>query len=75
MELLRTNDPVLISWIEAVLGDVEIEIFVLDEYVSAIEGNIAIFPKRIMVSEERIGWARAALIEANPQIAAELKLV
>lgn len=51
-ELLRTTDPVRLSFLTALLSDAEIEILMMDVYVSAIEGSIGAFPKRLMVAEE-----------------------
>ena len=39
-ELLRTNDPVLLSYVEALLGEAEIGHAVLDTNMSVVEGSI-----------------------------------
>ena len=49
---MRSNDPVLISYILALLADEEIDAVVLDEYTSILEGSIGAIQKRIMVLEE-----------------------
>lgn len=51
-ELVRTTDPVRLSFLTALLRDASIEPLMLDVYVSAVEGSIGVFPKRLMVSEE-----------------------
>ncbi len=50
-ELLRTNDPVRLSWAQAVLADAGIESLVLDQYTSIVEGSIGAIPRRLMVLE------------------------
>lgn len=60
-ELIRSNDPVLISYILAVLADEEIEAVVLDEHTSILEGSIGAIQKRVMVLSEKIGQAKRVL--------------
>ena len=48
-ELLRTNDAVIISFIEVLLKDAGISYLVADRNMSIIEGSIGILPRRIMV--------------------------
>jgi hypothetical protein len=50
-ELLRTNDPVRLSWVEALLRASGIDSLVLDHYTSLVEGNIGAIPRRLMVAE------------------------
>lgn len=69
-ELLRTSDPVLVSFVEALLREQRIDYHVADINTSAVEGSIAIFPRRILVSETAAAPARSLLIEAG--LAAEL---
>ncbi|NQV57884.1 MAG: DUF2007 domain-containing protein [Rhodospirillales bacterium] len=52
VELLRTNDPVLISWLRAILADVNIDAVVFDTHTSILEGSAAAIPRRVMVAEE-----------------------
>lgn len=49
---MRSNDPVLISYILALLAGEGIEAVVLDEYTSILEGSIGAIQKRVMVLEE-----------------------
>ena len=49
-ELLRTNDPVRLSWAQAVLAEAGIESLVLDQYTSLVEGSIGAIPRRLMVA-------------------------
>jgi hypothetical protein len=64
-ELLRTNDAVLITAIEALLKGAQIEHMVADRNVSVMEGSIGIFPRRILVDEEQFDAARQLLKEAG----------
>jgi hypothetical protein len=60
-ELLRTNDPVRLSWVEALLRDSGIDSLVLDHHTSLVEGNIGAIPRRLMVAEGDYRCARALL--------------
>ena len=64
-ELVRTNDAVLISAIEALLKGAHIHHMVVDQNISVLEGSIGIFPRRILVGEDEIAAARALLADAG----------
>ncbi len=64
-ELLRTNDPVLISYVEVLLRREDIEPMVLDTNASILEGSIGILPRRIAVIDEDFNRARTALCFAG----------
>lgn len=70
VELLRTNDIVLIGLIEALLEGARIPVLVADRHISAMEGSIGAFPRRILVPQDRAGQARRVLVEAG--LSAEL---
>jgi hypothetical protein len=63
--LLRTNDTVRLSWVQALLASAGIAAVVLDTYTSIIEGSIGAIPRRLMVGEEDYARARALLVEAE----------
>ena len=63
--LLRTNDPVKISWVCALLADSEIESVVMDTHSSIVEGSIGAIPRRIMVADDDLEPARRVLREAG----------
>jgi hypothetical protein len=65
IELLRTNDVVLISAIEALLSDAGIFLFVADQYMSVLEGSVGFLPRRLCVPEDDAAEARALLVEAG----------
>ncbi|MGB6540770.1 MAG: DUF2007 domain-containing protein [Xanthobacteraceae bacterium] len=64
-ELVRTNDAVLISAIEALLKGARIDHLVVDQNMSVLEGSIGIFPRRILVGEDQLDAARQLLAEAG----------
>lgn len=65
-EVFRTNDPVKLSYAEHLLMDAGVDYVVLDRHISAVEGNIGVFPRRIMVAETAMARARLALAEVEP---------
>ena len=64
-ELVRTNDPVLISAIEALLKGAHIAHMVVDQNISVLEGSIGIFPRRILVGEDQFEAASRLLKDAG----------
>jgi Putative prokaryotic signal transducing protein len=70
-ELVRTNDLVLISFIESLLQQERLAFFVADRHMSAVEGSLGFLPRRILVAEDDIEAARRLLSEAG--LAAELR--
>lgn len=64
-DLVRTNDLVLISAIEALLTAAEIGHMVADGYVSALEGSIGVIPRRVLVLDEDLAQGRRLLREAG----------
>jgi hypothetical protein len=56
--LLRTNDLVLISYVSHLLDEAGIGFEVFDAHISAMEGSIGAFPRRIVVAEEDFPAAR-----------------
>ena len=64
-ELLRTNDVVLLSFVEALLKDAGIEAVVLDVHASVMDGSVMAIPRRVMARAEDALRARAVLREAG----------
>ena len=64
-DLLRTNNPALISYVESLLKSLAIRYFVADQAVSSAEGSIGMFPRRILVASEHFDKARELLIDAG----------
>ena len=64
-ELLRTNDMVLISFVESILKEARIAHLVFDQNMSVIEGSLGILPRRVLVASDRIADARQLLTDAG----------
>ncbi|MCH7550859.1 MAG: DUF2007 domain-containing protein [Proteobacteria bacterium] len=64
-ELVRTNDPVLLSWLTAQLAEENIGAVVLDAHTSVMEGSISAIQRRVMVVSEDLARARLILAEAE----------
>ncbi len=64
-ELLRSNDPVLLSFVSALLKEAGIAFTVLDTNMSVMEGSIGILPRRVLVDSDAIGQARKLMTEAG----------
>ena len=64
-ELLRTNDVVLISAVEALLDSAGIGHIVLDQHMSVLEGSIGLLPRRLLVEDDALARARRLLSEAG----------
>jgi hypothetical protein len=64
-ELVRTNDPVRLSWLQALLAGAGIEAVILDTHTSIVEGSIGAIQRRLMVHEDDHRRARAVLAEAG----------
>jgi hypothetical protein len=64
-ELLRTNDLVRLSWIEALLTDAGIGCMVLDQHTSLVEGSIGAIQRRLMVAERDYRRALALIADAD----------
>jgi hypothetical protein len=64
-EIVRTNDPVLISAIEALLNGGGIPHMVLDRNMSVIEGSLGILSPRVLVADEHENSARRILQDAG----------
>jgi hypothetical protein len=67
VEVLRSNDFVIISFAQAVLREAGIDYFLADLHISAAEGSIGAFPRRLQVAADDHLRARQALGEAGLQ--------
>ena len=67
-KLLRSNDMVLLSWVEVYLRDAGIESVLLDQNISVLEGSIGAFDRRLIVLDDDEERARALLQEADIEI-------
>jgi hypothetical protein len=64
-DILRSNDPVVISFAQNVLQQAGIANFVADQHMSIVEGSIGAFPRRLLVEASDWGEARRLLDEAG----------
>jgi hypothetical protein len=64
-ELLRSNDPVLLSFVSTLLDEADIAFIVLDTNMSVLEGSLGILPRRILVEDGCVDRARTLLTEAG----------
>ncbi len=60
-EVLRTNDPTVIAFAKSLLDGEDIDCFEMDVHMSVLEGSIGVLPRRLMVRNEDLFLARAAL--------------
>ena len=61
--MLRTTDPTLIAFAQALLGGEGITAFEMDVHTSTLTGSSFLLPRRLMVADRDHFLARAALIE------------
>jgi len=64
-ELLRTGDPALTSFIEALLTDAGIPYQVADRGVANLQGALPVIQPRILVPDDRLAEARRLLADAE----------
>lgn len=64
-EILRTNDIVLISFVETLLKEAGLHYFIADQNMSVIEGSLGILPRRVLVTADEVDRARRLLREAG----------
>ena len=65
VELIRTNDPVLLSWLTAALAEIDIETVVLDTHTSVLEGSVSAIQRRLMVDDDDYARAKRVLDQAE----------
>jgi hypothetical protein len=66
MEMVAASpDPVRISFLAALLRDAGIACTVLDAHISALEGGIGAFPRRLAVASDDAAAARRVLRDAG----------
>lgn len=64
-ELMRSNDPVLISAAQAMLDAAGIDHFLFDQHASIVEGSLGVLARRLMVDSDDGPAARRLLTEAG----------
>lgn len=67
--IATTTDPVRLSFLRALLADAGIATVVLDAHISAVEGGIGAFPRRLAVAAQDEAEAREVLRDAGEDTA------
>ena len=65
LELLRSNDVVLLSLVEAIFTGSGIRYFVADGFASAVDGSLGIIQRRVLVAADDLAQARRLLKDAD----------
>ena len=65
--LVSSNNPIRLGFLQALLRDAGIETVLLDQHISAVEGSIGAFPRRLAVCDEDEAQARRILREAGEE--------
>ena len=65
VEIVRTNDIVLMGYLQSLLENAKIPVLIADTHISALEGMIGAVPRRLMVPEDHERQARRILREAG----------
>ena len=64
-DLVTSNDPVLLNFVEVLLQDAGIGVAVFDGNMSAVQGALGAVQKRLVVPEESLAQARRLLDDAG----------
>ena len=65
--VLKSNNPVVLSYASDVLAQAGIECVVFDTHSSIMDGSMAIVPRRLMVLDEDFARADALLRKVVPE--------
>jgi len=57
-ELIKSNDPVLLSYIDALLNEADIFHEIADIHLGTLDGMIGVLARRVMVNEADLDAAR-----------------
>ena len=68
LELLKTDNPILVSWLRSILQDIGIEGVIFDEFTSFLGGLSYAIPFRVMVSSEDFYLAHVTLENAMTEV-------
>jgi Putative prokaryotic signal transducing protein len=64
-DLVTTNDPVLLNYVQVLLKDAGIGVAVFDGNMSAVQGTLGAVQQRLAVPEDSWAQARRLLDEAG----------
>ncbi|HEV7960359.1 MAG TPA: DUF2007 domain-containing protein [Rhizomicrobium sp.] len=65
--VLKTNNPVVLSYASHVLEEAGITAMVFDTHASIMDGSMAMVPRRMMVADEDFSRAEKLLRDAVPE--------
>jgi len=65
VEVIKTSNPVRLSFLQAVLADAGIETFVADAGAASLWGSA--IPARLMVDEDDLAQAKRLIAAAEPE--------
>lgn len=65
IELIRTNDVVILSFVQSLLRDAGIDCLLADQNMSVLDGSIGVLPQRILVPSDDADEARSILSDAG----------
>ena len=65
IEIMRSNNPVSLSYAQSLLKDLGIHCMIADQGMSILEGSIGILQRRLLVDSEREAEARQTLRDAG----------
>lgn len=65
IEILRTNDLILISVVSSLFDASNIAYFIADQHMSVLEGSTGFLPRRVMVERDVESRARRLLTDAG----------
>jgi Putative prokaryotic signal transducing protein len=65
VEIVRTNNLVLMGFLQSLLENANIPVLVADLHISALEGMIGAFPRRLLVPGDHAAQARRLITEAG----------
>ncbi|MDB5522747.1 MAG: hypothetical protein JWM58_510 [Rhizobium sp.] len=65
IEIMRSNNPVSLSYAQSLLKDLGIHCMIADQGMSILEGSIGILQRRLLVDKDRADEARQTLRDAG----------
>lgn len=71
VEIIRTNDVVVLGFVQSLLEHADIPVLIADGHISVLEGSIGAFPRRMLVPADHAAQARRLIREAG--LAGELR--
>jgi hypothetical protein len=71
-EILKSNNPVLLDFAQALLRDANIAHAVFDTNASIMDGSLGILPRRLMVEDDAFARAQALLRDGLGEQALDL---